>query len=80
MEKEKAKQIQYLTKITGGPHHYEGKDMKEAHSKVKIDQGQFDASWELLSKSMTELNVNGDHIGQIKDLFYSVKKDVVNKE
>ena len=34
--KEKEKQVQYLTKITGGPHHYEGKDMKDAHSKVHV--------------------------------------------
>ena len=46
--KEKEKQVQYLAKITGGPHKYEGKDMKEAHSNVKVGGEMFDASWTMM--------------------------------
>lgn len=31
MEKQRSRQKQFITLVTGGPNKYEGKDMKEAH-------------------------------------------------
>jgi hemoglobin len=31
MKKQRMRQKQFITMVTGGPHNYEGKDMKTAH-------------------------------------------------
>lgn len=36
MGKQRQRQKQFITLITGGPHNYEGKDMKTAHANYKI--------------------------------------------
>jgi hemoglobin len=36
MEKQRKRQKQFITMVTGGPNNYEGTDMKMAHDKFKI--------------------------------------------
>ena len=36
--------VQYLTTTTGGPSHYDGRDMKSSHANMKISNVEFDAS------------------------------------
>ena len=45
MDKQKKSQVAFLTMVTGGPNHYEGKSMDEAHAKMKIRKLDFDATW-----------------------------------
>jgi hemoglobin len=45
MEKQRKRQKQFITLVTGGPNHYEGVDMKTAHAKFKIGKSHFDATW-----------------------------------
>ena len=45
MEKQSLRQKQFLAMVTGGPHNYEGKDMKKAHQNLKIDSKTFDQTW-----------------------------------
>lgn len=42
MTKQKARQKQFITLVTGGPNVYEGVDMKKAHEKFKIGKKEFD--------------------------------------
>ncbi len=42
MEKQRKRQKQFITMVTGGPSLYEGTDMKSAHSKFKIGKKEFD--------------------------------------
>lgn len=80
MEKQRARQKQFITLVTGGPNHYEGADMKEAHKKFKIGQVHFDATWENLDNALKHFNVSGDLIGEVKEIFYSVEEDIVNSK
>jgi hemoglobin len=52
MSRQRQRQKQFITMITGGPHNYEGADMKTAHLKFKIGKKEFDATWGHLEKSM----------------------------
>lgn len=45
MTKQRQRQKQFITMLTGGPHNYEGTDMKTAHAKFQIGQQEFDATW-----------------------------------
>jgi hemoglobin len=45
MEKQRLRQKQFITLVTGGPNVYEGKDMKEAHAKLNIKKEEFDITW-----------------------------------
>jgi hemoglobin len=42
MEKQRKRQKQFITMVTGGPNKYEGTDMKTAHAKFKIGKKEFD--------------------------------------
>jgi hemoglobin len=48
MDKQKSRQIAFITLVTGGPNLYQGTDMKTAHCKHSIGHLEFDASWENL--------------------------------
>lgn len=45
MVKQRKSQASFITMVTGGPNHYEGRDMKEAHAKFAIKKLEFDATW-----------------------------------
>lgn len=48
MTKQRKQQKSFITMAVGGPNHYDGKDMKEAHAKFAIGKKEFDATWENL--------------------------------
>ncbi len=62
MEKQRKQQKAFITMATGGPNHYEGKDMKEAHAKFPIGQTEFDATWNNLQKALQ---------------YYAVKEEII---
>jgi len=78
MKKQAERQTQFITLAVGGPNKYEGKDMKEAHKKFKIDQKAFDETWFNLSKSLADHKVPEKEATELKEVFYSVQGDVVN--
>ncbi len=41
----RCRQKQFITMVTGGPHNYEGTDMKTAHCKLNISKSEFDITW-----------------------------------
>lgn len=52
MEKQKKRQKQFITLVTGGPNHYEGVDMKTAHAKFKISKKEYDQTWYHLEQAL----------------------------
>ena len=58
MNKQRLRQKQFITMISGGPHNYEGADMKTAHQKFKIGQKEFDTTWKHLETSLKDHSVN----------------------
>ena len=79
MEQQHKKQKAFLTMAFGGPNEYTGKDMREAHSHMNLDEDHFNAVAEALVGTLEELNVPQEHIDSIVGLAVSVKDDVLNK-
>ncbi len=79
MEAQHAKQKAFLTMAFGGPNNYSGKDLREAHKTMTLDDGHFDAVAEDLVATLEELNVTQENIGQIVGILGSVKDDVLNR-
>ena len=78
MVKQRARQTQFITLVTGGPNIYEGGDMRTAHKNMAITNEVFDETWENLLKSLNDHKVPQNLIDELKVVFYSVIEDVVN--
>lgn len=77
MEKQRSRQKQFITLVTGGPNIYEGVDMRAAHKGMNIKMKEFDETWANLVKSLNDHNVPENLINELKEIFYSVVDDVV---
>jgi hemoglobin len=74
-----AKQKAFLTVAFGGPNHYSGKDMREAHKHMNLTEEHFNAVVENLAATLTELGVATNDINEIAGIALSVKDDVLNR-
>ena len=45
-----------------------------------IGKVEFDATWENLEKACNEFNVKKDDVAELKEIFYSVQEDVIEKK
>lgn len=79
MEAQAAKQKAFLTMVFGGPNSYTGKDMREAHKHMDLNETHFDAVVENLAATLTELGVGEAEINEIAGIAMSVKDDVLNR-
>ena len=82
MERQAAKQKAFLTMAFGGPHSYTGKDMREGHAHLVargLNDTHFDAVAENLEKTLEELNVPAEHIGQVMSLVETTRDDVLGR-
>ena len=78
MERQIAKQTGFLTMAFGGPHHYSGKDMREAHKHMNIKEEHFTAVAGHLQSTLEELNVPKDLIDEVMAIAASTHDDVLN--
>jgi len=79
METQAAKQKAFLSMAFGGPNSYTGKDMREGHKHMKLDDTHFDAVVENLASTLTELGVSDSDIADVASIANSVKDDVLNR-
>ncbi|MBT3979931.1 MAG: group 1 truncated hemoglobin [Bacteriovoracaceae bacterium] len=82
MEKQRRKQIMFLTYAFGGPNNYDGKDMRVGHAHL-VEQGlndaHFDAVVENLGATLQELNVPAELIQEAAAIAESTRNDVLGK-
>jgi len=78
MKRQRAKQKAFLTLAFGGPNKYTGKDMREAHKHMNLNEGHFNAVAENLVATLQELNVSQEQIDKVVAVCLSVKDDVLN--
>ncbi len=74
-------QIAFVTVAFGGPHHYSGKNMHDAHStprKNGLKNAHFDRVAYHLKISMMELNVPTDLIGEALSIVETTRQDIVS--
>ena len=82
MDKQAAKQKGFLTMVTGGPHNYTGKDMREGHKHLiarGLNDTHVDIVIEHLGATLKELGVSDAQIAQVAALANSVRDDVLNR-
>lgn len=79
MDKQAAKQKAFLTMAFGGPNNYTGKDMRQAHKHMNLNETHFDAVVEHLAATLTELGVSQADIGEVAAIANSVKDDILNR-
>jgi len=78
MENQHKKQKAFLTMAFGGPNNYSGKDMREGHKHMKLNEGHFNAVAENLVATLKELDVAQHLIDGVVEVCLSVKDDVLN--
>lgn len=78
MDRQIAKQKAFLTMAFGGPNAYTGKDMRAAHSHMKIKEQHFQAVAGHLKGTLEELNVPAHLIDEVMKIAASTHDDVVN--
>lgn len=78
MESQHAKQKAFLTMAFGGPSHYTGKDMREAHKHMNLTEAHFTAVATHLSDTLKELNVPEELINEVMAIAASTHDDVLN--
>lgn len=82
MERQAAKQKAFLTMVFGGPAHYTGKDMREAHKGLVakgLNDSHVDAVLENLSSTLRQLGVGEKDVQEVLTLADSVRDDVLNR-
>ncbi len=78
MEAQHAKQKAFLTVALGGPNNYTGKDMREAHKHMNLNEGHFNAVAEDLIATLEELDVPQAKIDEVIAVVATTKNDVLN--
>ncbi|MBV1872109.1 MAG: group 1 truncated hemoglobin [Gammaproteobacteria bacterium] len=79
MEAQHAKQKAFMTMAFGGPNNYTGKDMREAHKGMKLNDDHFNAVAEELVATLNELKVPQELIDEVVAIVSGAKGDVLNK-
>jgi len=82
MDRQRAKQVGFLTMVTGGPNNYTGKDMREGHNHLLekgLNDSHVDVVIEHLGATLKELGVGDEQIQQVADLANSVRDDVLSR-
>jgi len=78
MQRQRGKQKIFLAYVFGAPVKYDGRDMREAHRHLNLQEEHFGAVAENLQKTLEELQVPVDLIKQVMDIAASTHDDVLN--
>jgi hemoglobin len=78
MQRLKAHQFAFLSQALGGPKQYTGASMRDAHSRLAIEQRHFDGVAVHLVETLRELGVPEEIIGAIAAALMSLAPQIVN--
>ena len=79
MKAQASKQKMFLAFAFGAPLPYTGKDMRNAHSHLKLTEAHFNAVAGHLVATLTELKVPQNLIDEVVTVALSTKNDVLGK-
>lgn len=79
MKAQHKKQKAFFTMAFGGPNNYSGRDLREAHKGMNLNDGHFGAVAENLVETLTELDVPQEQFDSILQIVSSVRDEVLNK-
>jgi hemoglobin len=75
----KSRLVDQVCNATGGPCTYTGKDMKTAHTGMRIQEAEFNALVEDLIKSLNKFKVGKQEQSELLGALGSMKGDIVNQ-
>jgi hemoglobin len=79
MSRQAAKQKAFLAMVTGGPTNYTGKNMRDAHQHMDLNDTHVDAIIEILGATLGEFGVSDEDVGACAVIAESVRDDVLNR-
>ncbi len=79
MKTQAAKQKAFLAYAFGAPMKYSGQNMRDAHSRMKLEESHFNSVAGHLVDTLHELEVPQNLIDEVVSIALSVKDDVLNK-
>ena len=82
MDRQLGMQASFLTMVTGGPHQYSGKDMRNAHAHLVargLDDDHFDAVVEHLAATLAEMGVVDELVEEVKEVAVAVRTEVLGR-
>lgn len=81
MDAQIAKQIAFMTMAFGGPNHYTGRDLRDAHMALVRHQGladrHFDSVAQHLDATLRDLGVDAPAIGEVLTIVEGTRDDVL---
>jgi hemoglobin len=78
MSRLKAHQLAFLSQALGGPRRYSGASMRDAHSRLAIEQRHFDAVAVHLTETLRELGVSEEIVAAIAAAVAPLSPQIVN--
>ena len=69
--------VQFIALATGGPAHYEGKEMKSAHANLHIANAEFDAAVGDLKASLDKLKIANKEQKELLAIIESTRPEIV---
>ena len=80
MDVQREKQKAFLTFAFGGPRPAaSGPSLREAHARMRLSEGDFEAVMEHLGATLVELQVPAELVAEAAAIARSVKNDVLNR-
>lgn len=71
--------VEFLCQASGGPCQYQGKDMKSAHTGMKLTDAEFNALAEDTTKALNKFKVPAKEQSEVIGMLASLKGDVVGR-
>ena len=69
--------IDQVCEATGGPCHYKGRSMKEAHAGMAVTKGEFDALVDDLVKTLNQFKVPGHEQSELLAILGPLEPEIV---
>ncbi len=79
MEELRAHQVQFVSSVAGGPVEYSGRDMREAHDHLDIEEEDFDAVATYLERALRENGVGEENVEAIMSEVAALKAPVLGR-
>ena len=71
--------VQFISVATGGPVHYDGKDMKSAHQNMHITNPEFDASMGDLKSTLDKLQIANQEQKELLSVVETTREQIVEE-
>jgi hemoglobin len=69
--------VEFFGMGSGGPQKYSGKEMREAHKGMNINEGEFMAVIDDVMRALDKNGIAGDTKNEVLGVLYSLKNDIV---